>query len=66
MNSSTPAQDQWYQETAAGPIKAERLGRAEILNGRIAMLGFVIGVFTEALTGHGIVSQITFGVLGLS
>ena len=40
--------------------------RAELLNGRVAMLGFVIGVLTEALTGHGILSQITFGVLGLN
>ena len=43
----------------------ERMLRAELLNGRVAMLGFVVGVLTEALTGHGIVSQITFGVLGL-
>ena len=28
------------------------------------MIGFVAGVLTEALTGHGIVSQITFGVFG--
>ena len=65
MSSSTSAQDQWYQEAAASQIKGERLTRAELLNGRVAMLGFVVGVLTEALTGHGIVSQITFGVLGL-
>ena len=52
--------------------EAERYGyetyaeRAEKLNGRVAMLGFVVGVLTEALTGHGILSQITFGMLGLS
>ena len=40
--------------------------RTELLNGRVAMLGFVVGVLTEALTGHGILSQITFGMLGLS
>ena len=28
------------------------------------MIGFVVGVLTEALTGNGIVSQITFGVFG--
>ena len=66
MSSSTSARDQWYQEAAASQIKGERLVRAELLNGRIAMLGFVVGVLTEALTGHGILSQITFGVLGLS
>ncbi len=31
---------------------------AETWNGRLAMLGFVIGIATEALTGHGILSQI--------
>jgi hypothetical protein len=31
---------------------------AELLNGRLAMLGFVIGVATEALTGQGILSQL--------
>ena len=28
------------------------------------MLGFVIGVLTEVITGHGIVSQITLGAFG--
>ncbi|WP_008314069.1 chlorophyll a/b-binding protein [Leptolyngbya sp. PCC 6406] len=31
---------------------------AETWNGRLAMLGFVIGVATEILTGQGILSQI--------
>lgn len=31
---------------------------AETWNGRLAMLGFAIGVATELLTGHGILSQI--------
>ena len=66
MSSSPPTQDQWYQDAAASQIKGERMVRAELLNGRVAMLGFVVGVLTEALTGHGIVSQITFGMLGLS
>jgi hypothetical protein len=33
---------------------------AERLNGRLAMLGFVIGIATELLTGQGILSQIGF------
>lgn len=66
MSSSTPTQDQWYQDAAASQIKGERMVRAELLNGRVAMLGFVVGVLTEALTGHGIFSQITFGMLGIS
>jgi hypothetical protein len=31
---------------------------AEVWNGRLAMLGFVIGLGTELITGHGILSQI--------
>lgn len=31
---------------------------AENWNGRLAMLGFVIGVVTEYLTGQGILSQL--------
>ena len=64
--SQAQAQEQWFQEAAASQIKGERLVRAELLNGRVAMLGFVIGVATEAITGHGVLRQITFGVLGLN
>lgn len=31
---------------------------AENWNGRLAMLGFVIGLATEYMTGHGILSQL--------
>lgn len=31
---------------------------AEAWNGRLAMLGFLIGVLTEFLTGQGILAQI--------
>lgn len=34
---------------------------AEILNGRLAMLGIVIGISTELLTGQGILSQLGLG-----
>ncbi|MBE9136614.1 high light inducible protein [Nodosilinea sp. LEGE 07088] len=34
------------------------VGFAETWNGRLAMLGFVIGVATEFMTGQGILSQI--------
>ena len=33
-------------------------GFAEKWNGRLAMMGFVIGVATELLTGEGMLSQI--------
>jgi hypothetical protein len=31
---------------------------AENLNGRLAMLGFTIGILTELMTGKGILSQL--------
>ena len=34
---------------------------AETWNGRLAMLGFLIGLATEVLTGQGILSQIGIG-----
>ena len=34
---------------------------AETMNGRLAMLGFVIGLGTELLTGQSILSQIGLG-----
>ena len=63
MASST-SNDDWFQSTAAAQIRTERFQRAELLNGRAAMTGFLVGVLTEALTGQGIVSQITFGLFG--
>jgi len=37
------------------------VGFAETWNGRLAMLGFVIGLATELLTGQGILTQIGLG-----
>jgi hypothetical protein len=62
--TASSSSDSWYQDAAAAQIKTERLHQAERLNGRVAMIGFVIGVLTEAISGHGIVSQITLGFLG--
>ncbi len=66
MDSTSQSQSDWFQEEASEQSKSGRFAVAERLNGRLAMLGFVIGLLTEALTGHGILSQFTFGVLGLS
>lgn len=37
--------------------------RSELLNRRLAMLGFVIGVLVEAFSGKGILAQIGLGAL---
>jgi ferrochelatase len=37
------------------------VGFAETWNGRLAMLGFVIGLGTELLTGQGILGQLGLG-----
>ncbi len=66
MDSTSQSRSDWFQEEASGQSKSGRFVAAELLNGRLAMLGFAIGLLTEALTGHGILSQFTFGVLGLS
>ena len=34
------------------------VGSAETLNGRLAMLGLLIGIGTELITGQGILSQL--------
>ena len=57
------ANDSWFQTTAARDIHLEQLKSVERFNGRAAMLGIVIGVLTEAITGQGIVHQIGLGPL---
>ena len=64
--TSSGSENSWYQDAAAAQIQSEQRQRAELLNGRAAMLGFVVGLITEAITGQGIVSQITLGVFGAS
>jgi len=63
MTRSPQADDRWFLNAAAAQIHAEQLKAAELFNGRAAMLGFVIGVATEALTGQGILHQIGLGTL---
>ncbi len=61
--SNPQASDKWFQDSAARSIHNEQLSKVERFNGRAAMLGFVIGVLTEALTGQGIIHQIGLGPL---
>jgi hypothetical protein len=61
--TNSPAKDKWYQDRASEQIHMEQLKRVELFNGRAAMLGLVIGIITEGLTGAGIVHQIGLGAL---
>ena len=61
--ASQQASEKWFQDSATHAIHGEQLERVERFNGRAAMLGFVIGVLTEAITGQGIIHQIGLGPL---
>jgi ferrochelatase len=53
-----------FLETMAMADSSSRFGFvafAETWNGRLAMLGFVIGLGTELLTGQGVLAQIGLG-----
>ena len=61
--TNTPADDKWFENRAAEQLLREQLERVERFNGRAAMLGIVIGILTEAITGAGIAHQIGLGPL---
>jgi hypothetical protein len=61
--TNTPSNDPWLANRAAEQIHQEQLRRVELFNGRAAMLGIVIGIITEGLTGAGIAHQIGLGPL---
>jgi len=61
--TNTPSNDQLLQHRAEQLIHMEQLKRVELFNGRAAMLGLVIGLVTEAITGSGIAHQIGLGAL---
>ncbi|MCX5966891.1 MAG: chlorophyll a/b-binding protein [Cyanobacteria bacterium] len=61
--TNTPVNDQFFQHSAEQLIHMEQLKRVELFNGRAAMLGIVIGILTEAISGSGIAHQIGLGAL---
>lgn len=61
--NTTPPTEKWFQDRATEQIHREQLRSVELFNGRAAMLGLLIGILTEALTGAGIAHQIGLGPL---
>jgi hypothetical protein len=61
--TSSRTEETWFQNRASQQIHLEQLKAAELFNGRAAMLGLVIGIITEGLTGAGIAHQIGLGPL---
>lgn len=54
---------QYLHNKTEQQIHVEQLKRVELFNGRAAMVGIVIGIITEGLTGQGIIHQIGLGPL---
>jgi hypothetical protein len=61
--SNPQANENWFQNRVSEQIHLQQLKAAELFNGRAAMLGIVIGILTEAITGAGIAHQIGLGPL---
>ncbi len=61
--TNTPSDSQWFDNASKEQIHMEQLKNVERFNGRAAMLGIVIGIIVEGLTGMGIAHQIGLGSL---
>jgi hypothetical protein len=61
--TQSQATQKCLQNKSEQQIHVEQLKRVELFNGRAAMVGIVIGIITEGLTGQGIIHQIGLGPL---
>ena len=59
--TNTSANNPFLEHSQEQLILMEQLKRAELFNGRAAMLGIVIGILSEVITGSGIAHQIGLG-----
>ena len=61
--TNTVSDDQMLDNSSDQLNLVQQLQRVERFNGRAAMLGIVIGIVVEGITGFGIVHQIGLGAL---
>jgi hypothetical protein len=61
--TETPVRAPSLSSQSVQRLLLDQLKRAELFNGRAAMLGLAIGIIVEGLTGAGIAHQIGLGPL---